>query len=128
MDRRTLRRFDIVNYNQALKFDKAFRENELNRYSLIDFDPELCEKHIVDHADYTYLLILCCYRDNFFDEFQFERLIDKIDGYFFGYLSDMITPESFCRKMNEEIINTWVYQNGGFNKIAIYNQHSEESG
>ena len=117
---RLRRRFDDVRYRTELMFNNDFREVELSKYLFFDLDQDVCEKYHQDHIDYVLLLTLCKYKEHYFDKYQYEELLDIIEGYIFAYEADLINVVQLCKKLNLEIIQKWLEPNRKFNQIGVY--------
>lgn len=101
-------------------FNNDFREVELSKYLFFDLDQDVCEKYHQDHIDYVLLLTLCKYKEHYFDKYQYEELLDIIEGYIFAYEADLINVAQLCKKLNLEIVQKWLEPNRKFNQIGVY--------
>lgn len=122
---RSRRRFDDVTYRTELMFNNDFRELELSKYLFFDLDQDACEKHHQDHIDYVLLLTLCKYKEHYFDKYQYEGLLDIIEGYVFAYEADLINVVQLCKKLNLEIVQKWLEPNRNFNQIGVYHDSNK---
>lgn len=122
---RLRRRFDDVRYRTELMFNNDFREVELSKYLFFDLDQDVCEKYHQDHIDYVLLLTLCKYKEHYFDKYQYEELLDIIEGYIFAYEADLINVVQLCKKLNLEIIQKWLEPNRKFNQIGVYHDSNK---
>lgn len=122
---RPRRRFDDVIYRTELTFNNDFRELELSKYLFFDLDQDTCEKYHQDHIDYVLLLTLCKYKEHYFDKYQYEELVDIIEGYVFAYEADLINVIQLCKKLNLEIVQKWFEPNRKFNQIGVYHDSNK---
>lgn len=122
---RPRRRFDDVRYRTELMFNNDFRELELSKYLFFDLDQDVCEKYHQDHIDYVLLLTLCKYKEHYFDKYQYEELVDIIEGYIFAYKADLINVVQLCKKLNLEIVQKWLEPNRKFNQIGVYHDSNK---
>lgn len=122
---RPRRRFDDVRYRTELMFNNGFRELELSKYLFFDLDQDTCEKYHQDHIDYVLLLTLYKYKEHYFDKYQYEELLDIIEGYIFAYEADLINVVQLCKKLNLEIIQKWLEPNRKFNQIGVYHDSNK---
>lgn len=122
---RPRRRFDDVRYRTELTFNNDFRELELSKYLFFDLDQDTCEKYHQDHIDYVLLLTLCKYKEHYFDKYQYEELLDIIEGYIFAYEVDLINVIQLCKKLNLEIVQKWLEPNRKFNQIGVYHDSNK---
>lgn len=122
---RPRRRFDDVRYRTELTFNNDFRELELSKYLFFDLDQDTCEKYHQDHIDYVLLLTLCKYKEHYFDKYQYEELVDIIEGYIFAYEADLINVVQLCKKLNLEIVQKWLEPNRKFNQIGVYHDSNK---
>lgn len=122
---RPRRRFDDVRYRTELMFNNDFREVELSKYLFFDLDQDVCEKYHQDHIDYVLLLTLCKYKEHYFDKYQYEELLDIIEGYIFAYEADLINVVQLCKKLNLEIVQKWLEPNKKFNQIGVYHDSNK---
>lgn len=122
---RPRRRFDDVRYRTELMFNNDFREVELSKYLFFDLDQDVCEKYHQDHIDYVLLLTLCKYKEHYFDKYQYEELLDIIEGYIFAYEADLINVVQLCKKLNLEIVQKWLEPNRKFNQIGVYHDSNK---
>ena len=122
---RPRRRFDDVTYRTELMFNNDFRELELSKYLFFDLDQDACEKYHQDHIDYVLLLTLCKYKEHYFDKYQYEELVDIIEGYVFAYEADLVNVVQLCKKLNLEIVQKWLEPNKKFNQIGVYHDSNK---
>lgn len=122
---RPRRRFDDVTYRTELMFNNDFRELELSKYLFFDLDYGTCEKYHQDHIDYVLLLTLCKYKEHYFDKYNYEVLLDIIEGYVFAYEADLINAVQLCKKLNLEIVQKWLEPNRNFNQIGVYHDSNK---
>lgn len=122
---RPRRRFDDVRYRTELMFNNDFREVELSKYLFFDLGQDVCEKYHQDHIDYVLLLTLCKYKEHYFDKYQYEELLDIIEGYIFAYEADLINVVQLCKKLNLEIVQKWLEPNRKFNQIGVYHDSNK---
>lgn len=122
---RPRRRFDDVRYRTELMFNNDFREVELSKYLFFDLDQDVCKKYHQDHIDYVLLLTLCKYKEHYFDKYQYEELLDIIEGYIFAYEADLINVVQLCKKLNLEIVQKWLEPNRKFNQIGVYHDSNK---
>lgn len=122
---RPRRRFDDVRYRTELMFNNDFREVELSKYLFFDLDQDVCEKYHQDHIDYVFLLTLCKYKEHYFDKYQYEELVNIIEGYIFAYEADLINVIQLCKKLNLEVIQKWLEPNRKFNQIGVYHDSNK---
>lgn len=122
---RSRRRFDDITYRTELMFNNDFRELELSKYLFFDLDQDECEKYYQDHIDYVFLLTLCKYKEHYFDKYQYEELVNIIEGYIFAYEADLINVVQLCKKLNLEIVQKWLEPNRKFNQIGVYHDSNK---
>ena len=122
---RPRRRFDDITYRTELMFNNDFRELELSKYLFFDLDQDACEKYYQDHIDYVLLLTLCKYKEHYFDKYQYEELVDIIEGYIFAYEADLLNVVQLCKKLNLESVHKWLESSRKFNQIGVYHDSNK---
>lgn len=110
------RRYDSVAEVTFLKYDRVRREEEEKSFVLKDFDKDNLSLFIDDHVDYAILSVIILFRQKIVTEQECDRVIDMIEGYYFGYQEKLLTDIQLYSKIREIM---YVYFYRDFNFIAM---------
>lgn len=112
------RRYDSKRIKDV-KYDSIMREKENSLYSLMDVNYDNIYFYIDDHVDYIILNIINFWKQKFISLDECNKLIDKVEGYYFAYEEHFINELQLYKKLNNEIMKDFFNVNIN-NYIGVY--------
>lgn len=105
MSVRGRRRYDDAESVSLLMVDERLVILENTRYQIV-FQPDIktIEENIEDHVDFVVLFAIWSYQKKYITKHECERLIDKIEGYYYAFVENLINFFQLYEKLNAEII------------------------
>lgn len=112
------RRYNSERLN-LVKYNFIEREKENNMYSLIDFNERNVSLFIDDHVDYVILSLVNAWKNKFIEVYTCNKLIDKIEGYYFAYQEELLNQVQLYHKINDEIVQYYL-DSSIIGKMGVY--------
>lgn len=118
------RRYDEGRIN-LIKYNSIEREKENDLYFVTDANEKSISFFINDHTDYVILSIINFWKKNYISAYTCDKLIDKVEGYYFAYEEGLIDCIQLYSKLNKEIMEDYfnIQQNNYY--IGVYKKRDK---
>lgn len=97
------RRYDNERINE-IRYNPSRRYEENKKYRVMEYSERLANSCVYDHTDYVVLSTINAFRNNYIDKYQCNKILDKIEGYYFAFEENLIDANQLCQKLNQEIM------------------------
>ena len=104
---------------RKIMYKPVIRRKENQSYRLVNCNSGFIGNYINDYTDYVILMIINDFRNNKLDKNQCYKLIDRVEGYYYGFEESFIDAFQLYRKLTEEIMIEELHKED-WNYIAIY--------
>lgn len=112
------RRYDNERINN-IRYNSHKRYQENKKYRVVEYNKNFARLYVYDHTDYVVLATLNALRNRYINKHECNKILDKIEGYYFAFEEGLINSEKLCQKLNQEIMREELHQEN-WNHLGVF--------